>query len=196
MSRLARPAARLAEGSAIVARGLGRRLAAWVARGRREDLKGWRAVLGCWLRLAVLTLGVYLLWRLVRAMPQLMWLLSAGWIVAAWRAGRESPEDAEEEPARASPDDVRAATLDWIWQRMGDAQGVHLRDLLAHAQAHGMFGGMDVATFRSHLERWDIPVHRGVKVRGVPTWGVRKRDIQPPAPVADTVPSTDVSTAA
>ncbi|TXJ78607.1 hypothetical protein E2C11_16505 [Streptomyces lavendulae] len=186
MSRLARPAARLADGSAAVARGLGRRTAAWVARGRRQDLTGWRATLGCWLRLAVLALGVYLLWRIVRAVPQLMWALTGVWVIAAWRAGREAPAEAEEgieeEPPRASPDDVRAATLDWIRRRIGDAQGVHLRDLLAHAQEHGMFEGMDVATFRAHLERWGIPVRSRCRVRGLGvTVGIHRDDLQAPS---------------
>ncbi|MFH8336945.1 hypothetical protein [Streptomyces sp. AM6-12] len=171
-------------------------MTAWVARGRRPDLTGWRAALGCWLRLAILTLGVYLLWRIVRAVPNLMWALTGVWVIAAWRAGRQAPAEVAEQSAAASPNDVRAATLEWIWQRMGDAQGVHLRDLLAHAQQHGMFEGMDVTTFRAHLERWDIPVHRGVKVAGVPTWGVRRRDLEAPSPAAAEEPSTDVSTAA
>ncbi|MFI5687871.1 hypothetical protein [Streptomyces sp. NPDC051636] len=200
MSRLARPAARLAAGSAAVSRRLGARLAAWVARGRRHDLTGWRATLGCWLRLSALTFGLYLLWRLVRAVPNLLWLLSTVWLIASWRAGRASIEAGDEEvpeqPEGHSPDDVRAATLDWIRQRIGDAQGVHLRDLLAHAQTHGMFEDLDVATFRAHLERWGIPVDRNVKVGGIPTWGVRRRDLEAPSPAAAQEPSTEASTAA
>ncbi|CUW29677.1 MULTISPECIES: hypothetical protein [Streptomyces] len=192
MTRLARPAARLATGSATVARRLTRRAAAWVARGRRADLTGWRAALGCWLRITLLVFGLYLLWRIVRAVPALMWLLSGVWAIAAWRAGRgpvtEPAESPTEQPADASRGDVRAATLEWIWQRIGDRQGVHLRDLLAHAHAHGMFTGMEVAEFRGHLERWDIPVRARVRVRGQGvTVGIHRDDIQPltsPSPEA------------
>jgi hypothetical protein len=129
-----------------------------------------------------------------------MWLLSGWWTVAAWRAGKPAPEahdeEAPEQPTGHSPDDVRAATLDWIRQRLGDKQGVHLRDLLAHAQQHGMFEDLDVATFRSHLARLGIPHDRGVKVGGIPTWGVRRRDLEAPSPVAAEESSTEASTAA
>ncbi|MFF7096392.1 hypothetical protein ACFY9A_28955 [Streptomyces rubradiris] len=190
MSRLARPAARIATGSITVTRRLGRRAAAWVARGRRHDLTGWRAALGCWARLAGLAFGLYLLWRVVRAVPALLWLLSTVWVVAAWRAGKTTAQGAEEEreetsaeqPVDAPRGDVRTATLEWVWQRIGDRQGVHLRDLLAHAQAHGMFEGLEVADFRAHLERWDIPVRARVRVRGQGvTVGIHRDDLLAPA---------------
>ncbi|MFB8772115.1 hypothetical protein [Streptomyces broussonetiae] len=185
MSRLARPADRLAAGSRIVGRRLAARAAAWCARARRDDLTGWRAVLGILLRVLLLAFGTYLLARIVRAVPALMWALSAGWTVAAWRAGktpaRPSDDKAPEEPPRHAPDDVRAATVEWIWQRIGDTQGVHLRDLLAHAHAHGMFEDLDVATFRTHLERWGIPVRARVRVRGLGvTVGIHRDDLTPP----------------
>ncbi|WP_326779702.1 hypothetical protein OG481_02070 [Streptomyces longwoodensis] len=196
MSRLASTASRLADGSSVLARRLTAWAAAWVARGRRHDLTGWRAALGCWARLTVFAFGLYLLWRLVRAVPQLMWLLTGAWTALAWRAGRPRPAPAEE-PAPAPREDVREATLEWIRQQIGDRQGVHLRDLLRHAQAHGMFEGMEVAEFRGHLQRWNIPVHRGVKVAGVPTWGVRLKDLDDaPSPAAAEEASTEASTAA
>ncbi len=166
----------------MLTRRLAARTAAWVARGRRTDLTGWRAALGCWARLAALTLGLYLLWRLVRAVPQLMWLLTAWWTAAAWRAGKTPPtadeEEAGEEAPAHSPGDVREATLQWIWQQVGDRQGVHLRDLLAHARAHGMFEGLEVAEFRTHLDRWGIPVRARVRVRGRGvTVGIHRDDL-------------------
>ncbi|MEU0018032.1 hypothetical protein ABZ173_10215 [Streptomyces rochei] len=183
MSRLSRPATRLATGSTATAHRLAARAAAWVRRGRRDDLTGWRAVLGCWLRLALLALGGYLLWRLVRAVPNLLWLLTTGWLVAAWRAGRKAPASSADTPAAPpadhAPEDVRTATLEWIWQRIGEAQGVHLRDLLAHAHAHGMFEGLDVAALRTHLERWQIPVRARVRVRGQGvTVGIHRDDLE------------------
>lgn len=189
MSRLARPAGRLATGARVAGRRIAARLAAWVARGRRADLTGWRAALGCWLRLAALVFGLYLLWRLVRAIPNLMWLLSAAWLAIAWRAGKTSPaEPPVEEPAKTPPGDVLDATLEWIWQQIGDRQGVHLRDLLAHAQAHGMFGDLEVSSFRGHLERWGIPVRDRQRVRGLGvTVGIRRTDLEgfrSPSPTA------------
>ena len=186
MTRLSRAADRLATGSRTCARRLGTRAAAWCARGRRDDLNGWRAVLGIFARLALLALGVYLLARLVRALPSLMWLLTGWWTVAAWRAGKTTAEPAEDEHAEAtaapSSRDVRGATLEWIWRQIGDRQAVHLRDLLAHAQAHGMFEGLEVADLRGHLERWDIPVRTRCRVRGLGvTVGIHRDDLPAPA---------------
>ncbi|MFJ4624249.1 hypothetical protein [Streptomyces sp. NPDC088812] len=195
MSRLGHPAGRLAAGSGALARHLGARVAAWVARGRRTDLTGWRSVLGCWARLAALGIGLYLLWRLVRAIPNLLWLMSAVWAAADWRAGRpavEEPAQPLTEGAAGAPrGDVRDATLTWIRQQIGDRQGVHLRTLLRHAQAHGMFEGMEVTEFRSHLERWGIPVRDQQRVRGMGvTVGIRATDLDAsvspsPEPVAE-----------
>jgi hypothetical protein len=197
VTRLARTAGRLADGSSTLVRRIAARTAAWVARARRDDLTGWRAALGCWLRLALLTLGLYLLWRLVRFLPALLWLLSAGWLTAAWRAGRApSPkatdEAAEEAPAVPDVEAVRRLLLDV----MGDAPAVHLRTVLAHLQKHDQWEGRTVTDLRVHLERLDIPVDRGVKVGRTPTWGVRRRDLEAPSPAAAEEASTAPSTAA
>ncbi|GGV68901.1 hypothetical protein GCM10010294_25110 [Streptomyces griseoloalbus] len=196
MSRLARPADRIATGSSALVRRIGARAAAWCARGRRDDLTGWRAALGILVRLALLLFGAYMFARIVRALPALMWLLTTAWTAAAWRAGRlaveeptEGPgETPAEQPADTPRPDVREATLEWIWRQIGDRQGVHLRDLLAHAQAHGMFEGLEVAEFRAHLERWDIPVRARVRVRGLGvTVGVHRDDLESlvsPSPAA------------
>lgn len=196
MTRLARTADRVATGSQIAIRRVAARAAAWCARGRRDDLTGWRAALGCWLRLALLALGGYLLWRLVRAVPNLLWLLTGAWLAASWRAGRNTPASSADTPAAPpadhSPEDVRTATLEWIWQRIGEAQGVHLRDLLAHAHAHGMFEDLDVAALRTHLERWQIPVRARVRVRGQGvTVGIHRDDLHPPATASPSHPSQE-----
>lgn len=197
MSRLARPAARLATGSRALARGLGALTAAWIARGRRHDLTGWRAALGCWARLALVLLGLYALWRLVRAVPNLMWLLTACWTLAAWRAGRPAPEAAaeptEEAPACSQGEAIRALLL----ELMGEASGVQLRTVLAHLQGEGQWEDRSVTDMRRRLEALHIPVHRGVKAGGqVPTWGVRRADLEAPSPATSEEPSTAPSTAA
>jgi hypothetical protein len=193
MSRLATAAGRLAAGSRTLARQLGARAAAWVARGRRHDLTGWRAVLGCWARLALLAFGGYLLWRLVRAVPTLMWLLSGAWTAAAWRAGRPASSTPAEAPPAPSAEGIRTLLL----TLMGDAPAVHLRTVLAHLQEHGQWEGRTVGDLRAHLEALGIPVHPQVKVPGsrVPTRGVRRADLAPsPASAEET--STASSTAA
>ncbi|MDX3455061.1 hypothetical protein PV396_24490 [Streptomyces sp. ME02-8801-2C] len=178
MSRLSHAADRLATGSTLIARRLATRTAAWVARGRRTDLTGWKAALGCWARLTALLLGLYLLWRLIRAVPNLLWLLSATWTIAAWCAGKPPPKTTTDAPAAPSVEAVHTLLLDV----MGSADGVHLRTVLAHLQEHGQWEGRKVADLRAHLELLGIPLDRRVKVGRIPTWGVRRRDLQTPSP--------------
>ncbi|WP_129307979.1 hypothetical protein [Streptomyces sp. L2] len=196
MSRLARPAARLATGSRLAGRRLAARTAAWVARGRRPDLTGWRAALGCWLRLAALAFGLYLLWRLVRAIPNLMWLLSAAWLAIAWRAGKPAPKAASDALDDAPATPPREAARRLLLDVMGEADAVHLRTVLVHLQKHGQWQARKVADLRVHLTALGVPVDRGVKVAGVPTWGVRRRDLQAPSPASTPEASTAPSTAA
>lgn len=191
MTRIAAAADRLAAGSIVLARRIGTGACAWCARARRDDLTGLRAILGNLLRAGLLVLGAYTLARVVRAVPALMWVLTAGWTIAAWRAGKAPTSTAvepEEEAPPARTGNVREATLEWIWQRIGDRQGVHLRDLLAHARAHGMFEGLEVAELRAHLERWGIPVRSRCRVRGLGvTVGIHRDDLEAvagPSPAA------------
>ncbi|MBU8549777.1 hypothetical protein IMX12_13260 [Streptomyces sp. Babs14] len=194
MSRLSRPATRLATGSAATAHRLAARTAAWVRRGRRDDLTGWRAALGCWLRLALLVLGGYLLWRLVRAVPNLLWPLTGTWLIASWRAGRNTSAPATAE-APAEPDVEAVRTL--LLEAMGDADAVHLRTVLAHLQERGQGTGWTVADLRARLEALHIPVQPKVKVPGSksPTRGVRRADLAP-SPAAAEEASHASSTAA
>lgn len=197
MNRLTRTAGRLADGSSALARHIGTRTAAWVARARRDDLTGWRAALGCWLRLALLTLGLYALWRLVRAFPALLWLLSAAWSTAAWKAGRApSPEVCDEAPEEATPAPDVEAVRQLLLDVMGDTSAVHLRTVLTHLQEHRQWEGRTVNDLRVHLERLGVPVDRGVKVGRVPTWGVRRRDLEAPSPDEPQETSPAPSTAA
>jgi hypothetical protein len=197
VTRLGHAAGRLADGSSVLARRIAARTAAWVARARRDDLTGWRASLGCWLRLALITLGLYLLWRLVRFLPALLWLLSAGWTAAAWRAGRApSPEAADEAPEESAPAPDVEAVRRLLLDVMGDASAVHLRTVLAHLQKHHQWEGRTVTDLRVHLARLQVPHDARVKVSGVPTWGVRRRDLEAPSPAAAEETSTAPSTAA
>nr|WP_119589819.1 hypothetical protein [Streptomyces scabiei] len=196
MTRLSNAAGRLTTGSRAYARRLGTRAAAWCARGRRSDLTGWRGALGIVVRLALLVLGVYVLARIVRSLPALMWLLTGWWTIASWRAGKPAAETPQEEPseAPAAPDVEAVRTL--LLDLMGTGQGVHLRTVLAHLQEHGQWEGRTVSDLRAHLGRLDIPVDRGVKVARVPTWGVRRKDLQAPSPAEPQEASAAPSTAA
>ncbi|MEV8124792.1 hypothetical protein AB0P07_11865 [Streptomyces sp. NPDC085944] len=194
MTRLHTAADRLATGSTTLTRRLATRTAAWVRRGRRDDLTGMKAALGCWARLALLALGGYLLWRLIRAFPNLLWLLTGTWIIAAWRTGKQAPADTpdEEGPTGADVDALRTLLLDL----MGTGSGVHLRTVLAHLQEHGQWEGRTVTDLRLRLEHLGVAVHRGVKVGRVPTWGVRRRDLDAPSQAPTEEASTAPSTAA
>jgi hypothetical protein len=197
VTRLARAADRLATGSRVYARRLGTRVAAWCARGRRGDLTGWKAALGIFVRIALLALGVYVLARLVRALPSLMWLLTGWWTVASWRAGKTPAEPAEDTPAgELDVDAVRTLLL----ELMGDSSAVHLRTVLAHLKKHpptaALTAAWTIADLRSRLEVLGIPVHPKVKAPGGgPTRGVRREDL-PPSPAepqeASPAPSTTV----
>ncbi|MCQ6250897.1 hypothetical protein [Streptomyces malaysiensis] len=184
---LARVAGRLARGSELVWQRRSEALAAWVRAGRRDDLTGWRAMLGPAFRLAILGGAVWLVARLVRARPVLMWAFAVGWLVAAWRASRPAPdeegEDASEDepeqgPAAADPNAVRRLLADLI----GDRPGVHLSAVLAHLQARGLGEGWEVAELRARLEAQGVPVRRSVKVAGRVAYGVHRDDLPAPSP--------------
>lgn len=167
--------------------------------------RGW-AELGerctVWERLGVLAAGGYLtVYGCAHAPHAAVFAAPAvllAWCVAAWWvAPAAAPELAVETasgtdptaPAEHTPEDVYAATLDWIRQQIGDRQGVHLRDLLEHAQAHGLLEGLDVTEFRGHLERHGIPVRNRVRVRGLGvTVGVHRDDLPP---LAESSPGED-----
>jgi hypothetical protein len=149
-----------------------------------------------WQRYAVLAAGgyaaVYTIGHASRIPPFAVPTVVVAWCAAAWwnAPAADYPEPAkpvEPDAPAADPQDVYEATLDWIRERTGDTQGVHLRDLLAHAQAHGMFEGLDVSELRVHLERWGIPVRDRVRVRGLGvTVGVYRPDLPaPPEPLPE-----------
>ncbi|MDJ1137949.1 hypothetical protein [Streptomyces iconiensis] len=183
---------RLARGSAIVARRRAAALADWVKRGRRADLTGWRAALDPLARLLGLAVLAWIGYQIVRVLPWLMWALTAGWCWAAWRAGTptsaeqeraaDAPQSSPTDAAKRSPEDTYEALLAWVREAIGERQGVHLRDLLANAQHNGLFKGLELGDFRAALERWDIPVRKRVRVRGLGvTVGVHRDDLPAPA---------------
>lgn len=163
----------LAAGSAVLVR------RAWSALG--EHLEGWERY-G-----AVAVAGYVVVYGCVhapQAAPFVLPVVVVAWCAAAWTvAPHTAPKPAEpavEQPPTNQPQDVYEATLDWIRRQIGDRQGIHLRDLLEHAQAHGMFQDLDVTTLRAHLERHGFPVKDSVRVRGLGvTVGIRRDDLPP-----------------
>lgn len=166
--------------TALAARGwlwLGERLSTW-ERLAAIGFGGYVAAYGCWHAPQVARFAV--------PGAVVAWCAAAWWMAPPADLPASVQTAVTEAPA-ADPQDVYEATLEWIRQRIGTAQGVHLRDLLAHAQAHGMFEDLDVTTLRAHLERRGFPVKDRVRVRGLGvTVGIHRDDLPPlPEPLPD-----------
>lgn len=174
ISRLARTIAALVDPLAAGTRALLLRLV-----GRF----GWKAVL---IGAAILVYAAARyrtwIWAGVAVLCAAAWAHAPGPVEELEEEGSEEPEEEGEEPPAATPEEVYQATLEWILQQTGDRQGVHLRDLLTHAQEHGMFDGLDVTDLRTHLEGYGFPVRDRVRVRGLGvTVGIHRDDIKAPS---------------
>jgi hypothetical protein len=166
-TRLQLLARHLADGTRLLTRRQARRLAAWIRRGRRDDLTGLAAVLGCLLRAFLAVLGLYLLWRLIRSCPNLLWLLVPGWCWAAIRtASRTATEQAPEATSEEPEPDPRDAVLRLLYEALGDRPAMYLSDLLQHLQEKGHGKGWKVADLRARLEALGIPVEMRLKTGG------------------------------
>lgn len=176
----------IAAGSAIVYRRRAAALAAWVAAGRRSDLTGWRAALGPLARLAALTLAAYVVQAVVRAAPWLMWLLTAAWLRAAWRAARVPAEDTDEPFDDETDGPDVTAVLALLATVLDGRDRVHLSTVLTHLQEQGHGAGWKVSDLRARLEALGVPVALKVKVAGVPTRGIVRADLDARFPGWDT----------
>lgn len=197
MTPLHTAATRIASGTATLAERAGRRATAWVRAGRRDDLTGWQATLGCLLRAGLLLAGLWLLWRAVRAVPALMLLLVPAALLAAWRAGQapekppapagptDSRGPAEELPAVDLPAAVRAAA--------GPYSGAHLTAIATHlTQTTGR--AWTTGDVRAACTAAGIPiksVRMGTGPRAVST-GVRLSALPDPSPAPPPGPVGDV----
>lgn len=178
-----RRARTLVAGQRILVRRLAERAAAWVRAGRRDDLAGVAAVLGCVLRLVVLGGAAYGAWWLVRRWPVILWAAVPLWLWAAVRALGHG-EDTAEEPhvpaadTTAQQEQLHALVRDLI----SDRPGVHLSTLLAHLQQHGQGEGWTVSDLKARLPRLGVPVRRSVKVGKKVATGVHRDDLPTPSP--------------
>ncbi|MFE6931767.1 hypothetical protein ACFVDT_07020 [Streptomyces sp. NPDC057699] len=197
-TRLQRLARLLVDGARILTRRQADQLAAWIRRGRRDDLTGLAAVLGCILRALSAALGFYLLWRLIRACPNLLWLLTPTWCWAAIRTARrttaeQAPEHAPEEPLP----DPRDAVLRLLYEALGDRPAMYLSEVLQHLQERGQLKGWKVADLRARLEALGIPVEMRLKTGGRgASRGVVRAQLPPLPDGPETQASTAPSTAA
>jgi hypothetical protein len=176
---------RLAVGCTIVARQRSEAIAAWIQAGRRDDLTGWRAALGPATRMLLLGGAAYVALSVLRAVPWLMWALTAWWLRAAWKAAAEQPaETPMDTPDQPGLGPVLALLRDVLDGR----PAVHLSEVLAHLQKEGHGEGWTVSDLRARFEALGIPVDPKVKVGGSPTRGVRRRDLDAHFPGWETPP--------
>ncbi|MEU8704189.1 hypothetical protein [Streptomyces sp. NPDC048565] len=198
MTRLQDLARRLVDGSSVLVRRLAEPVAAWVRKGRRDDLTGLAAVLGCIVRALLALLGLYLLWRLIRAVPGLLWLIAPLW---CWRAIRAAPHTATEQATEEAPEepqtDPRDAVLRLLYDALGDRPSMYLSDLLQHLQEQGHGKDWKVADLRTRLEALGIPVEMRLKTGGRgASRGVVRAQLPPLSQPDPTAASPAPSTAA
>ncbi|MFE7347507.1 hypothetical protein [Streptomyces fimicarius] len=175
-----RAARTLTAGQRYLIRNLAERAAAWVRAGRRDDLDGVAAILGCILRLVLLAAGAYGTWWLLRRWPAILWAAVPLW---CWAAVRAIPDNEEEAPEAAESTEAQREQLHTLIRDLiADRPGVHLAALLTHLQKHGQGEGWEVADLRTRLPLLGIPVRRSVKVNRKVAYGVHRDDLPQPSP--------------
>lgn len=195
-------AQRLTAGSSVIVGRITDRTTAWIRAGRREDLTGLAAALGCILRALLVAAGAYLLWRVIRAAPALLWALVPAWCWAALRAARRTPAEHahDQAPAEASEQadpDPREAVLRLLYEALGDRPSMYLSDLLQHLQDQGHGKGWRVADLRARLEALGIPVEQRLRTGGRgASRGIVRDQLPPlPDPAPQEAPRTSSTTA-
>lgn len=182
-----RRARTLIAGQRILVHRLTNWAAAWVRAGRRTDLDGVAAILGCILRAVILAGATYGVWWLVRRWPVILWAVVPLWLWAAVRAlGTNENEHSEEPPVPAADTDAQREQLHTLIRDLiSDRPGVHLSTLLAHLQKHGQGEGWTVSDLKARLPASGVPVRRSVKVQGQVANGVHRDDVPAPSPAEE-----------
>ena len=193
-----RGARTLTHGQRVLLARLTTRASAWVRAGRRTDLDGVAAILGCILRLALLAAAAYGAWWLLRRWPNILWAAVPLWCWAAIRAipeeaavpkqadtdtdtGQETEEEGEEEEFTPAPEAPLPSPLDVceaVW-RVGTP----------HAHLAVLAEALDTTTdrVREVLAAKGIPVEPvRMKGRGSST-GVKASHFPTPATPSDGV---------
>ncbi|MER5677374.1 hypothetical protein ABT081_10595 [Streptomyces sp. NPDC002238] len=191
-------AQRLATGSGTLLGRIGSRTADWIRAGRRDDLTGLAAVLGCIARALIVAGGAYAMWRVIRAAPVLLWAVVPAWCWAALRAApRTATEPAPEEAPEEAAPDPRDAVLRLLYEALDDRPAMYLSDLLQHLQEQGHGKGWKVADLRARLEALNIPVEKKLRTAGRnASRGVVRAQLPPLPDGPETQASTAPSTAA
>ena len=176
---------------------------------RPKTLAAWLAVAGLTgtilvaARLAPILAVILVVSLLATTAPALMWLFVIAWItgavLAAWpkkkaktkkpkkgkgkkaRKGKgKRPADAPHEAvAEPEPMDPRAELVETLLDVIGDANGIHLRDLYPRLRQCPGWGHLDDPAMRGVLDDYGIPTVRAMSVGGVDgRTGIRREALQ------------------
>ncbi|ROQ69190.1 hypothetical protein EDD93_3687 [Streptomyces sp. 840.1] len=185
-----RRARTLTAGQRLLVRRLTERAAAWVRAGRRDDLDGVAAILGCALRLVLLAAGAYGAWWLIRRWPVILWAAVPLWCWAAIRALDAQGAEHQQAPEEPEPAASRDAVIRLLHEVLGDRPAMHLSEVLQHLQEKGHGKDWKVADLRTRLEALQIPIEMKLKVgRKGPTRGILKAALPPLSQIEETAPS-------
>jgi hypothetical protein len=159
--RLREHAARVHDGSGVLVR----TWAGWIGCGERGPAAA---------RAAGSATVAWLSWGMVQGAPGIMWPATAGWCVAAWRAGAVSGETP---PTPCS--EHRAALLVWLEEVTRGRSGIHLHELYARLRRRPALAHLTDPELRACLDHYAIPVRRSIRVDGVAgRTGVHRADIE------------------
>ncbi|WP_420169021.1 hypothetical protein [Streptomyces violaceoruber] len=163
-----RGARTLTHGQRLLLRRLAARAAAWVRAGRRDDLDGLAAVLGCLLRAVLLLAGAYGAWWALRRWPAALWVLVPLWCWAAVRAiPKAEPEQPAEVPVEADDEPDPAPAPGPPMPTLTDLSDTVSRVGTPHAHLAVIAEALDTTTdqVREALTQHGIPVEP-VRMRG------------------------------
>lgn len=159
---------------------LGRKGCAYIAAG-----KDWKAK---WCRFGGVLVGIGCAAEAVAMYPATApCVLLVSWSAVSLAV---SPTPSPAPPGcEASPDGHPEApkaevipASEWVRLLIGNANGIHLTDLLDAAHHNGQHLGLDYAAFKAALEARGIPVRKNLKVAGRNRPGIALADLPLPPP--------------
>lgn len=118
-------------------------------------------------RLVALAVGCWVVGGIVLAARGALWVLLVVWCIAAWRTGRRIEREERAE----------AAFVQWIYERIGDRNGVLVAELVEGLHQSDMHRDWDASVLRGVIERLGIPVRDSLKVDGTVSTGVHVDDL-------------------
>lgn len=188
MTAMQRKARTLTHGQRLLLRRLADRAAAWIRAGRRDDLDGVAAILGCILRAVILLAGAAGAVWLIRRWPAVLWLAVPLWCWAAIRAipkaTAEQPkgEEKDSEPAPAAEQGPPLPALQDVREAVSRVGTPH-----AHLAVLAEALGTTTDRVREVLAEHSIPVEP-VRMRGRGTsTGVKAGHFPAPAAAPESV---------